>query len=212
MSRVKYILLFIILVIISCSKNSISNDNSLINYKKEVVDISLDVSDIQTANLLTAENTTSIIEILADSVLDTANYISMNLIGLDMSNMSVSYDFNNINVFIRDISGLSSSSVRSNSFFKEYSNSIMAVDLSMLRKIPLNSFIPITISNNTLVLKADDSIVNSLRYRLNSNNKLGILKLVLEFIDNSDTKLSKNIDIYILVKRVIENSSSSQEV
>ena len=76
----------------------------------------------------------------------------------------------------------------------------------MLRTIPLDSITPIMISNSYLILRVEDSIANILKSRLNSNNKLGILKLVLEFIDNSDSKLSKTIDIYVLVKRVIESN------
>lgn len=202
----KYIIL-LFLFIISCSKQiRISDENKALNYKKEVVDISLDVSDIQTANLLTSENTTSVIDILSNSVVDDLNSFSVKLIGLDFSKMTISYDANSVNVVIKNISGLSDSYVENNSFFKSYSNLLKAVDLSMFRTLPLDTITPIMISNSYLILRVEDSIANILRSKLNSNNKLGILKLVLEFIDNSDSKLSKTIDIYVLVKRVIENN------
>lgn len=202
----KYIIL-LFLFIISCSKQiRISDENKGLNYKKEVVDISLDVSDIQTANLLTSENTTSIIYILSNSISDDSNSFSVKLIGLDFSKMTIAYNANSVNVALKNISGLSDSYVENNSFFKSYDNLFKAVDLSMLRTIPLDSITPIMISNSYLILRVEDSIANILKSRLNSNNKLGILKLVLEFIDNSDSKLSKTIDIYVLVKRVIESN------
>ena len=202
----KYIIL-LFLFIISCSKQiRISDENKGLNYKKEVVDISLDVSDIQTANLLTSENTTSIIKILSNSISDDSNSFSVKLIGLDFSKMTIAYNANSVNVALKNISGLSDSYVENNSFFKSYDNLFKAVDLSMLRTIPLDSITPIMISNSYLILRVEDSIANILKSRLNSNNKLGILKLVLEFIDNSDSKLSKTIDIYVLVKRVIESN------
>ncbi len=202
----KYIIL-LFLFIISCSKQiRISDENKGLNYKKEVVDISLDVSDIQTANLLTSENTTSIIDILSNSISDDSNSFSVKLIGLDFSKMTIAYNANSVNVALKNISGLSDSYVENNSFFKSYDNLFKAVDLSMLRTIPLDSITPIMISNSYLILRVEDSIANILKSRLNSNNKLGILKLVLEFIDNSDSKLSKTIDIYVLVKRVIESN------
>ncbi len=202
----KYIIL-LFLFIISCSKQIIiSDENKGLNYKKEVVDISLDVSDIQTANLLTSENTTSIIDILSNSISDDSNSFSVKLIGLDFSKMTIAYNANSVNVALKNISGLSDSYVENNSFFKSYDNLFKAVDLSMLRTIPLDSITPIMISNSYLILRVEDSIANILKSRLNSNNKLGILKLVLEFIDNSDSKLSKTIDIYVLVKRVIESN------
>lgn len=202
----KYIIL-LFLFIISCSKQiRISDENKALNYKKEVVDISLDVSDIQTANLLTSENTTSIIDILSNSISDDSNSFSVKLIGLDFSKMTIAYNANSVNVALKNISGLSDSYVENNSFFKSYDNLFKAVDLSMLRTIPLDSITPIMISNSYLILRVEDSIANILKSRLNSNNKLGILKLVLEFIDNSDSKLSKTIDIYVLVKRVIESN------
>ena len=202
----KYIIL-LFLFIISCSKQiRISDENKGLNYKKEVVDISLDVSDIQTANLLTSENTTSIIDILSNSISDDSNSFSVKLIGLDFSKMTIAYNANSVNVALKNISGLSDSYVENNSFFKSYDNLFKAVDLSMLRTIPLDSITPIMISNSYLILRVEDSIANILKSKLNSNNKLGILKLVLEFIDNSDSKLSKTIDIYVLVKRVIESN------